>query len=72
MKSHGHVSLTTSALLLAMVASANSVSAEADRFEALANAPFEHNRPTAETAKTLRDELTRPCAVPRCVLSSFW
>lgn len=27
------------------------------RFDALANLPFEHNRPTAETAKTLKDEL---------------
>jgi hypothetical protein len=27
------------------------------RFDALANLPFEHNRPTEETAQTLRNEL---------------
>ena len=32
-------------------------SADASRFDALANAPFVENRPTAETAQTLREEL---------------
>ena len=31
--------------------------AETTRFDALANAPFVDNRPTAETAQTLREEL---------------
>ncbi len=32
-------------------------SADQSRFDALANLPFEKNRPTAETAQTLKDEL---------------
>lgn len=32
--------------------------AQQDRFDALADAPFEHDRPTEATAKTLLDELT--------------
>jgi hypothetical protein len=31
--------------------------ADETRFDALANLPFEHNRPTPETTKTLKDEL---------------
>lgn len=34
------------------------VAAQQDRFDALANLPFKQNRPTADTAKTLMEELT--------------
>ena len=35
------------------------------RFEQLANLPFAQNRPTAETAQTLQDEVPHPAAEPR-------
>jgi len=38
-----------------------------DRFDSLANLPFEQNRPTEETAQTLLEELTLPPAYgPGC------
>ena len=35
----------------------SSTAAQTSRFDQLANLPFEENRPTTETAQTLRDEL---------------
>jgi hypothetical protein len=37
---------------------AGAAAAQEDRFKAIADLPFEHNRPTAETATALMDELT--------------
>jgi hypothetical protein len=52
-------SLFLGASLLAINLVLISVSiAQTDRFDALANLPFEQNRPTAKTAETLSDELT--------------
>jgi len=53
------VSRQRHALLAALlfVAVTGSAHAQADRFEALAGLPFEQNRPTPETAKTLMEEL---------------
>jgi len=48
---------TTAALAFAAILAAPA-GAQDTRIEALANLPFEQNRPTAETASTLRDELT--------------
>ncbi len=45
------------ALFMAAVTATGSASAQTDRFDALANAPFKENRPTPETAKTLVEEL---------------
>jgi hypothetical protein len=43
---------------LLVVASVTTVAdAQAVRYETLANSPFVENRPTAETAKLLKDEL---------------
>jgi hypothetical protein len=47
----------TSAVLLAIISSSTFVQAQTDRYEALANSPMVENRPTAETAKLLKDEL---------------
>jgi len=47
------ISVAVAAVLMHAV----SASAQHARFEALSNLPFVENRPTAETAKTLRDEL---------------
>lgn len=44
--------------LLTCIATANLAFAEGDRFQELANLPFENNRPTAETSKTLLEEMT--------------
>jgi hypothetical protein len=49
--------LAGTAVAAIMLATA-SVNAQTDRFQGLANLPFEQNRPTPETAKTLMDELT--------------
>jgi hypothetical protein len=60
MKKHVRAPLAATALLLAAVASPGRVeagNAETSRFDTLANAPFEQNRPTAETRQTLMDEL---------------
>jgi hypothetical protein len=46
-----------SVALAAMLMHAGSASAQVARFEALSNLPFVENRPTAESAQTLRDEL---------------
>lgn len=46
-----------SAALAAVIMHAGSASAQVARFEALSNPPFVENRPTAESAQTLRDEL---------------
>jgi len=45
------------ALLCALTFTATSAQAQTSRFDALANLRFEGNRPTQETAQTLRDEL---------------
>ena len=45
------------ALLAACLVFQTSSHAQADRFDALAKSPFEQNRPTAQTAKTLKEEL---------------
>ena len=49
--------LVLSAAVAAVLALAGPVSAQDTRFEALSSLPFAENRPTQETAKTLRDEL---------------
>ena len=49
--------LLLSAAVAAVLASAGTASAQATRFEALSSLPFAENRPTQETAQTLRDEL---------------
>lgn len=48
----------TLAATAALALTAGVAAADAARFRALADLPFEHNRPTEETAKTLMDELT--------------
>src|SRR5262249_25086459 len=55
---HARVSLAVLALLMPAAGRSEAADAEMNRIEALANAPFEHNRPTPETAKTLKEELT--------------
>jgi hypothetical protein len=57
MKERGHVWLAAAALVVATVAMTRAGYAEMDRFEALADLPFDQNRPTAETRKTLMEEL---------------
>ncbi len=57
MKKRSYVWLAATALLLATLATTGSVHAQTTRFEALADLPFEQNRPTPETAKTFMDEL---------------
>jgi hypothetical protein len=57
MKKRSRVWLAAAALIVAPVAVTANAQAQADRFDTLANAPFEQNRPTPETAKTLMDEL---------------
>jgi hypothetical protein len=47
--------IVTAALICAVAFT--SAQAQTTRFDALANAPFKENRPTKETAQTLRDEL---------------
>ena len=49
----GH-QLIASALVVAF---AGNAAAQADRFQALADSPFAADRPTAETAQLLKDEL---------------
>jgi hypothetical protein len=49
--------ILSSVALAAVLMHAGSASAQFARFEALSNLPFAENRPTAETAQTLRDEL---------------
>jgi len=48
---------TVAAALAFLLAFCTSVSAQTKRFDELANLPFTENRPTKETAQTLRDEL---------------
>jgi hypothetical protein len=60
MENHVRALLGAAALLLAAVATPGRIEAadaEMSRFDALANAPFEQNRPTADTRKALMDEL---------------
>ena len=45
------------ALLTASLASSGAAFAQTSRFDELANLPFKENRPTEQTAQTLRDEL---------------
>jgi len=47
----------TSAMLASLLMHAGSASAQSGRFEGLSSLPFSENRPTRETAQTLRDEL---------------
>ncbi|MGH7487908.1 MAG: DUF1254 domain-containing protein, partial [bacterium] len=56
-------SIAATVVLLAAAVTKESAFAQADHFDALANAPFEQNRPTPETAKTLMDELAFQQAV---------
>ena len=46
-----------SLLLTASLAFPAAAFAQASRFDELANLPFKENRPTEQTAQTLRDEL---------------
>lgn len=48
---------STLALTGAAIVAAGMAYAQSSRFDALANSPFEQNRPTSETAKTLMQEL---------------
>ncbi len=56
MKTMRRKALAASALSL-LVTFCTSVTAQTTRFDELANLPFSENRPTEETAQTLRDEL---------------
>jgi hypothetical protein len=47
-----------SALVSATIAATSMAQGQTNRFEALANLPFEQNRATPETAETLMEELT--------------
>ena len=49
--------MLASTALVAALMHAGSASAQLSRFEALSDLPFAENRPTQETAQTLRDEL---------------
>jgi hypothetical protein len=49
--------LSSVAVLCLSVGFAGSASADQARFDSLANLPFEQNRPTPETAETLKEEL---------------
>src|SRR2546425_11892813 len=49
--------LSFSALVGATVVATGMAYGQSSRFDALSNLPFEQNRPTPETAKTLMDEL---------------
>ena len=49
--------MLVSTALVAALMHAGSASAQLSRFEALSDLPFAENRPTQETAQTLRDEL---------------
>jgi len=49
--------ILSSYALAAVLMHAGSASAQFAHFEDLSNFPFAENRPTAETARTLRDEL---------------
>ncbi len=49
--------LACAALLVAHLATVGAAQAQADRFETLAELPFDHNRATQETARTLKEEL---------------
>jgi hypothetical protein len=58
MKATGRQNLTAAAHIGALnIISFQTAQAQASRFDALANAAFKENRPTKETAQTLRDEL---------------
>ena len=57
MKTLRKLSVLTAAMLFTTIAATGRVPAQTDRFDALANLPFEQNRPTPETARTLMDEL---------------
>jgi hypothetical protein len=50
--------LSSVAVLCLSVGFAGSASADQAHFDSLANLPFEQNRPTEETARTLLEELT--------------
>jgi hypothetical protein len=49
--------ITTTVAAICGLSFTSAVSAQTSRFDELANLPLDHNRPTAETAKTLKDEL---------------
>src|ERR1700756_1029947 len=49
--------LSLSVLVSATITVTGMAYGQSSRFDALANLPFEQNRPTPETAKTLMDEL---------------
>ncbi|HWL11268.1 MAG TPA: DUF1254 domain-containing protein [Planctomicrobium sp.] len=49
--------VVTAAMLLLLVGTACAQGPVSDRFESLANLPFEKNRPTEKTAETLKEEL---------------
>jgi hypothetical protein len=64
MKHYPGGATTAAALLLGICGATDAVSAQTERFEALANLPFKENRPTPETAKTLMGELSFQQAAP--------
>jgi hypothetical protein len=49
---------SSAAVLCLFLGLAGPASADQARFDSLANLPFEQNRPTEETARTLLEELT--------------
>ncbi len=63
MKTLDRISLAAGAALLTTITATDAVCAQPDRFDALANLPFEQNRPTAATATTLMEELAFQQAV---------
>src|SRR5262245_66366378 len=50
-------SVTSTVLLLAPIVATGMAHGQSSPFDAIANLPFEQNRPTPETAKKLMDEL---------------
>ena len=52
-----HCALQVAAIGLAAIGFVPLAQAQADRYDALANAPFSENRPTPDTATMLKDEL---------------
>lgn len=56
-KRHTFISLVALAGMVAITMPLNQAVADTARFDALADAPFTENRPTAATAQALRDEL---------------
>jgi hypothetical protein len=57
MRANARILLAAGTLASAIIFAAGGAYGQSARFDALANLPFEENRPTEETAQTLPDEL---------------